>query len=131
MENSAKALIMAGAILVAVILISISIVVLNSTSDAREQANSKVNSTEVQSFNNQFSSFTGGLVNASQVKSLILLINANNAHYGFDKNTKAGEDKYIQVSGPTALYPNRTYTVKMTEFTESGYVSKITIELNK
>ena len=133
MENASKALIIAGAILIAILLISSGVLIINSTGGVREEIQSSSDNLEVQSFNEQFTAYEGGLVSASQVKSLLLLVNANNSYYEFDNNTAVGTDKFIKVSGVVSsglLYANKTYTVKVTSYSPNGYVSIITISQN-
>lgn len=133
MENASKALIIAGAILIAILLISSGVLIINSTGGVREEIQSSSDTLEIQTFNEQFTAYEGGLVSASQVKSLLLLVNANNSYYEFDNNTAVGTDKFIKVSGVVSsglLYANKTYTVKVTSYSTNGYVSIITISQN-
>ena len=133
MENASKALMIAGAILIAVLLISLSIAVLDSTRKAQDAANKEVESVEIQSFNEQFMKYQGTIVTASQVKSLLLLIRANNSYYDFDSSTKEGTDKYVKVTGDvtsSSLFAHKTYRVTIDKFNENGFVSIIRVELN-
>ena len=133
MENASKALVIAGAILIVILLISIGIAILNSTSNLQKEVNEGIESTEVQSFNEQFTKFEGRIVNASQVKSLLLLTKANNAYYDFDSNTPIGTDKYVKITGSVtsnSLFANKTYKVSIDSYNQNGYVSIIKIELN-
>lgn len=134
MENASKALMIAGAVLISVLIITIGIAILNATAGMQAEANKEVETVEVQSFNEQFSRYQGAIVNASQVKSLLLLIKANNSYYEFDSNTPEGTDKYVKVRGnitSSSLFANKTYKVSMDEYNSNGYVSAIKIELNK
>ena len=76
MENASKALIIAGAILLSILIISFGIIVINNVRGNITGAN--VNDTEVQAFNNQFLSYDGKQ-SGSNVKALIgrLIANAN------------------------------------------------------
>lgn len=133
MENVSKALIFSAAILITILLTTISIFVLNKSKGAREEAEKKVNSAEVVTFNNKFQIYEGEAVSALSVRSLMQLVKANNAENGFDSTTKVGEEKYIQLKGivsPNVLNPNNIYSVHIVEYTESGYVSVILIKEN-
>ena len=133
MENASKALIIAGTVLIVLILASISIHVIQTTEGAREQANRNVDSLEVQSFNERFTAYQGTMINASQIKSLLLLIKSNNSHYGHDDTTPIGTDKYIHVQGINSLsnlYPNKTYKVEVTGYNTNGYIQEIKIDVN-
>lgn len=79
MENASKALIIAGAILISILLISVGILVMQSTSGIQDQMGQQMDATEVQSFNAQFSNYTGNGRSASQVKSLYERVIASNA----------------------------------------------------
>ena len=133
MENASKALIVAGTILLAILLISISILTLNATAGMREEAGRAADNVEVQSFNEQFTSYEGGMINASLVKSLLLFVRASNAHYGFQDGAPSGTDKYVEVEGIASsnmLYANKTYHVYVTKYNDNGYISTIKVDLN-
>ena len=78
MENASKALIIAGAILISILLISVGIMVMNSTSGTQEQMVSQMSGAEIQSFNNQFSSYIGTGKSATDVKTLFEIVQASN-----------------------------------------------------
>lgn len=76
MENASKALLIAGAILIVIILIGIGVAVINSTGNVQDQAASSANSMEVQAFNAQFTPYLGDKVPVAQVRALISLVNS-------------------------------------------------------
>ena len=76
MENASKALIIAGAILLSILLISLGVMVFQQGQDAIK--NSGMSKAEIQTFNNQFTQYEGDR-RGSQVKSLIQEVNASNA----------------------------------------------------
>ena len=59
MENASKALIIAGAILISILLITIGIVLINSGRDITETGTSTMQSQKIQGFNNQFVNYEG------------------------------------------------------------------------
>lgn len=133
MENAAKALIIVGTILIAMILISLSLLILNSTGGIRQISEQNVSITEVTAFNNFFLNYEGNNVNAAKVKSLIQIINANNAEYDFYSNTPHGTDKYIEIKGIDLINKmtvSKNYKVYISEYNKNGYISEITIEEN-
>lgn len=79
MENASKALIIAGAILISILLISVAILVMQSTGGMQEQMEQQMTATEKQSFNAQFSSYIGSNKSSSHVKSLHQRVIASNA----------------------------------------------------
>ena len=68
MENASKALIIAGAILLAILLISLGIMIFNQAQDTVN--NSGMSQAEISAFNNQFLKYEG-TQKGSVVKSLI------------------------------------------------------------
>ena len=78
MENATKALIMAGAILVAILLISTGIIILRSTKGVEEQVGTVSDSMAASVFNAQFTQYIGNNIPAVQVKSLVSMVKVNN-----------------------------------------------------
>ena len=76
MENASKALIIAGAILLSIVLISLGLIVVNRTQNTVKNAN--VDQQEITSFNNQFESYVGKNKTAAQVLSLAQAVQASN-----------------------------------------------------
>ena len=79
MENASKALIIAGAILISILLISVAIMVISSTQGVQDQMGQQMDSTEKSTFNAQFTNYAGTGRSASQVKSLYEKVIASNA----------------------------------------------------
>ena len=78
MENASKALIIAGAILISILLISVGIMVMNSTDEVTGGMQQQMDSTAIQTFNSQFSNYIG-TQSASVARSLCSTVIANNA----------------------------------------------------
>ena len=78
MENASKALIIAGAILIAILLITIGIVLINSGRDVTERGTAAMKSQAIQSFNAQFTPYEG-TITGSQIKSLLSTVRSSNA----------------------------------------------------
>ena len=76
MENASKALIIAGAILLSILIISLGIMVYNNAQDTVGDAN--LDQQEIAAFNAQFTPYQGTNVSASQVNSLIQQVLAVN-----------------------------------------------------
>ena len=79
MENASKALIIAGAILISILLISVAIMVISSTQGVQDQMGQQMDSTEKSTFNAQFTNYAGTNRSSSQVKSLFEKVTASNA----------------------------------------------------
>lgn len=78
MENASKALIIAGAILISILLITVGIMVMSSTSGIQSQMADQMSGTEKQSFNAQFTSYMGAKKTAAEVKALFEKVQVNN-----------------------------------------------------
>jgi len=79
MENASKALIIAGAILISILLISVAIMVISSTQGTQDQMAQQMDATEKSSFNAQFTNFSGTGRTSTQVKMLFEKVTASNA----------------------------------------------------
>ena len=77
MENASKALIIAGAILLAILLISLGILIFNQAQDTVN--NSGMSQAEITAFNNKFLKYEGNRQKGSVVKSLINEVLASNS----------------------------------------------------
>ena len=125
MENASKALIIAGAILLAILLISLGILIFNQAQDTVN--NSGMSQAEITAFNNKFLKYEG-TQKGSVVKSLINEVIASNA----DENNP---DVYVSVVGSTTTSSPKTdgvdtkksYVVAIEEY-ENGRVHRISIK---
>lgn len=79
MENATKALLIAGSVLIAILLIAMGVRVFNSTKGTTDQVEGTMNATEIATFNSKFTQYVGSGKSAAQVKSLANIIIANNA----------------------------------------------------
>lgn len=144
MENASKALIIAGAILIAILLISVGILVMNSTGSVTDEVGKTADTMALQTFNSQFTTYEGTNMTASQVKSLMGLIKSSNASNGV---STSGQDKFVEldssdpdsgapnagktvITATTGLKKNKTYTIQVTTYSTGGYVSKIRVTEN-
>ena len=150
MENASKALIIAEAILLSVLIVSLGIIVF---SNARTTINSSadMSDTEVEAFNGKFSSFIGTNITANQVYTLCDKVQTSN-----QAELKNGTKRYVQVTitqnpakgiAATATYgvtaPNATpssknidrlpssqnYTVEVTTY-DGSRINAITVTAN-
>lgn len=79
MENATKALLIAGSILIAILLIAMGVRVFNSTKGTTDSVQTTMNTTEIATFNSKFTQYAGSGKSAAQVKALANIIIANNA----------------------------------------------------
>lgn len=122
MENASKALIIAGAILVSILLISIGVIIINSTGNMTDQVGTTTDTMAIETFNSQFTNYEGR-VSASQVKALVSKVNASNAANGTDRQVTL-----VWNGGLTAatLKSTEKYTVSL-GYAATGYVDKVTV----
>ncbi len=138
MENASKALIIAGAILLAILIISLGIFIFNQASEVTKSSN--LSEVEVLQFNEKFTSFEGTNIKGSEVNSLITRIIQNNVS-NQDDTSKQVKLTVEANNWQTGQKPNnlaitnsiakaqtgRTYTVKCKINDKTGLVESITI----
>lgn len=134
MENATKALIIAGAVLVAILIISVGMMIFSQGSDVINQSSGKINKFEVQAFNNGFDSYEGDQ-KGSQVKQLISSVISSNATYEGTQDDKvisvkvgtseAVSDASGLSSARSGLVSGKTYTVSFDY--QNGYVHTINV----
>lgn len=79
MENATKALLIAGGVLIAILLIAMGMKIFNSGAGAGEQVGGVMDTTAVTTFNSQFTKYIRDDANRTQVNSLIQKVMASNA----------------------------------------------------
>ena len=114
MENASKALIIAGAILLAILLISLGIMIFNQAQDT--VTNSGMTEAELTAFNNKFLKYEGSQ-KGSMVKSMIQDVKSNNANASDSHTVKvtlsnAGSDNSNDLTTTSSIDSKHTYTVK-------------------
>lgn len=104
MENASKALLIAGAILIVILLIAVGMIVYTSAKGTVDEGIAQMSSQELQMYNNQYTTYAGTNVNGSNVKALLEKIQLNNT-----KNTGVAA-KTIKLS-----FKNNTSDTSVTE----------------
>lgn len=128
MENASKALIIAGAILLSILLISLGIMIFGQAQDTI--GNSGMSKAEISTYNSQFTKYEGDSVKGSEVKSLIQEANASNAS---DSSEGTGRSVTVKVDGKattttSGINTAKRYNVKCgAPDTKTGYITTITI----
>lgn len=125
MENASKALIIAGAILISILLISVGVLVMNAMNPMTEQAQGQSEGMAIKTFNAQFTAHEGNHRSAAQVRSLVSDINASNAaneghQVTITSGTQTGLTNFTPVAGTR-------YTVAVTSYADDGFINVITI----
>ena len=127
MENASKALIIAGAILIAIVLITLGVVILQQGDSTTQTGETALNSREIESFNSQFQKYEGDSVSGTNVKALINAINSSNAA----QNNSGGEHKIefygTSISKIKDVKPEKKYKVELRDHNNDGYVDQVNI----
>ena len=137
MENASKALIIAGAILLAILIISLGIMIYNQASGVVN--NNAMSEVDISTFNQKFTQYQGPNVRGAQVNSLLQQIQNNNITYQDDTSrqvsvnvtaTWSGTKPTGTITGGSSYGPastGATYKVTCNTDTNSGLVTSITI----
>ena len=118
MENATKALIIAAAILIAIVLISLGVFVLGNGSQLVKE-NSDMTGTEIMALNSKFEAYFGDKVSGTKVKQL------KNAVDQYKRT--ADPDKDITITGADNVSASQVYKVTGT-YGASGLLIAITVE---
>ena len=114
MENASKALIIAGAILLAILIISLGILIYNQASGV--VTNNSMDEVSIQTFNNKFLQYAGEQ-KGSSVRALLSQVNASNATDGTPGTV---EVKYEDSVTESTIQAGNTYEVKIEMDSSSG-----------
>lgn len=122
MENASKALIIAGAILISILLISVGIIIMNAINNPVDQAATSADEYSIQQFNAKFVKYDGVQKGStlSNLTSEVTVSNAQDEEHVVDLNLPAG----IASSG--RLTKTRDYDVTI-GYNEQGYINAITV----
>ena len=137
MENASKALIIAGAILLAILLISLGIMIFNQAQDTVN--NSGMSQAEITAFNNKFLKYEGTR-SGSEVKAMcneVIASNADSSNANRIIGVYYNDDAIIYVGNPknstNDILTSKNYNVEMVYATSSatnktkGCISQIKI----
>lgn len=145
MENASKALIIAGAILLAILIIGLGMLIFNQAKDQIGRAN--LDQDTINALNSKFDNYIGDNVRGSNVKTLCNTVRDNNLTadesttfsvkltFGTDKDvtdateinkirSKIGNGKYYDV---TCTYDSKTKLIDSITITEAGSSSSGTV----
>ena len=141
MENASKALIIAGAILLSILLISLGIMIYNQASGVVDS--NAMDEVSVSSFNQKFRQYEGNNVRGSNVNALLDTIAQNNLTNSGDESkkisvnvtaaaanwstsgTKPAGTKITSVDSKALT--GKSYKVQCTPDSKSGYITTVTI----
>ena len=143
MENASKALIIAGAILISILLIGVGMLVFQGAQGGIDESIAQMSIQQKNMFNQNFVQYEGPKVTGSNVRALIQnIISSNNANQDIDGklvsvagistiNVASGSlqaDKLAELK--TTINTGATYKVVMGYNDATGLVEKVTITKN-
>ena len=99
MENASKALIIAGAILISIVLISVGIMIVNGGNSAVDSAIASMSQHDKDIYNNAFINYEGRK-SGTQVKALLSQINTNNMQ-NYEIEGKVITINFVNITFPT------------------------------
>ena len=123
MENASKALIIAGAILLSILLISLGIMVYNNARNAVGSAD--LSDTQIQAFNSQFTSYTGTAgktISASELTNLLEKVMTSNL-----SENKGNTGRYVYVTGSAVDPTGNPLNLNLGNQNEGKYTDITTI----
>ena len=139
MENASKALLIAGAILIAIVLISLGVMILGQGSDLVKNAN--MSDAEITTYNSEWEQYKGGNVRGNLVTQMINKVNQHNRANNEDTSKQisvksgtasgnvAGGDTNGKVESNLGVKSGYSYNVTM-DYNSGGLVSVIYIQEN-
>lgn len=141
MENATKALLIAAAVLIAILIISLGIVVYNMASETIGSVN--FSDQEITAFNDKFTQYEGEHVRGSEVNAMLkTVLDSNMKASAEGLDTDGNHPKYVEVEAgtggvslaisDTSLGVNKAdtsklYTVEVNRNSTTGFVDKITV----
>ena len=143
MENATKALIIAAAILIAIVLISLGVFVLGQGSTMVKE-NSDMSAEQVTTYNAEWEAYLGDSVSGTRVKQLINAVNQHNRTAGDDSKIivlesrgKTSEIFGIDTSSSTVYTDSNVSSVRLyrvvldgsTGYTSGGLIKTINITM--
>lgn len=103
MENASKALIIAGAILISIVLIGVGVLIVGNAQGIFSQGSMQMSQMDIQAFNEPFMAYEGRQ-SGSNVRSLLQKLATHNVTYSEDP------DKQIQFNGSAFTQANLSAT---------------------
>ena len=118
MENASKALLIAAAVLVVILIIAFGMTIMNSSSDTTSQVSEVGASQAVQAFNAKFQGYKGS-INSNAARNLkILVVNSNTSNVSHEvKIDGAAASSFSPEDG-------KIYPISF-EYDDAGYINNI------
>lgn len=131
MENASKALIIAGAILLAILIISLGIMIYNQASGVVN--NNAMSEVDISTFNQKFEQYFGTKVKGANVRALLTAIRSNATTNEGDASKIVGLDSTGNIKSTSdSVESGSTYTVEAgSNGYQNGLIHVIKITKNK
>ena len=127
MDNASKALIIAGAVLIAVMLVSVGVLIYNNAIGVVDTGRDSMDRLAINLENKEFEQYLGTNKRPTDVKELIQAVERFNQQSEYRNITLDGITSVDSLS--TTTNKNKTYDISA-EYDDSGYLNKITIEVH-
>lgn len=101
MENATKALLIAAAVLVAILIISLGLVVYNMAAETIDSVN--FSGQEITAFNDKFTQYEGSNVRGSEVNAMLKTVLTSNMQSLSEGLTAVKGQKFVEVTGEVEL----------------------------
>lgn len=129
MENASKALIIAGAILISILLISVGIMVMNSIAGVQSGAEGQMDAMAVQTFNTKITQYAGTNRRGTVVKSLYDAVIAQNSAFPDNLVSINGKTEKTDLSAAMAgTSATARFNITIDGYDEQGLINSIKIE---
>ena len=125
MENATKALLIAAAVLVAILIISLGLVVYNMAEETVKN-NSSLSAQEIQAFNDQFTQYEGENVRGTRVNSLLKTALNNN----ITQQQEGNNGKIVSITGQSGCTVSIDLTNKTMVKADSSKMYKVVVKLD-
>lgn len=125
MENASKALIIAGSILLAILIIGLAIFIYGQA--ANSMGNLGLDQYAIRQFNSQFEPYEGTQTGA-KVKQLIKLVNSSNFTYADDESMQVRIVYNNNIEKDPVIGSGQMYTVSFPDVMTTGIIKTINID---
>ena len=132
MDNASKALIMAGAILIAVALVSLGVYLYQSAAGKVNDGTRQVDASQMLMLNSEIEKFEG-TIKGSELKQLVRLVNADNKNQVFPTDLTITDNSGASISKSGDSYSvgstrdSANYTIEIVYSTD-GWVIGVTVK---
>ena len=136
MDNASKALIMAGAILIAVMLISLGVLLYNRSADIARDSIGRVSNIDAAAFNEQITQYCGYGKSAATAKTVVNLVRSTGGseHIIFLEEGEGCITNVSQISEYNTINDVKqkvTYTILDQHYDVDGYLDKVKITVTQ